>query len=334
VKKLWTARISLVLLSAALFALAIGSSAGAQVVVGQVAPTPNPPAICEYPFDYDEFQLSVASGTSYTVPAAGVLTAWSTNAASGSGQNLSFKVFRPLGGGNYLVVAEDRRTLTPSTLNTFPLNVPVQPGDILGLGIPATGPTACEFETKDARDVIGYHEGLTPVGGVFPIEETFTESRLNVSATLLPPPVISAIAPATASIQGGSVVIAGANFAGVTGVSFGAVPAAFTVNSEGQITATAPPTKTLGSVSVVVSTVAGVVTAAQPFTYEGCRVPQLRGKKLKASKKKLRKADCRVGKVKKLHDATAKAGEVVKQNPKPGKILPPGAKVKVILDEA
>jgi hypothetical protein len=331
VKKTWSARLSLLFLTAAVFALGVSSSAAAQVAVGQLAPGSSPSATCEYFSDYDELQLSVASGTSYTVPGAGVITSWSHNAASVAGQNLGFKVFRPLG-GSYLVVAEDRRSLTPGTLNTFPVSIPVQAGDIVGLAVPATGPTACFFETGQTGDVIGYRQGLTPPGGVFSVEETFNQVRLNVSATLLPPPLISGITPATGSIKGGSVVISGVNFASVTGVSFGSTPAAFAVNSEGQITAVAPATKTLGSVPVIVSTVAGTATSAQPFTYEGCRVPQLKGKKLKAAKRKLRKANCRIGKVKKLHDATAKTGKVVKQNPKPGKILVPGAKVKVVLD--
>lgn len=67
------------------------------------------------------------------------------------------------------------------------------------------------------------------------------------------------------------------------------------------------------------------------FTYEGCKVPNLAGKKLKASKKKLKKADCKVGKVKETGDVTAKTGKVVKQNPKPGKILAPGSKVGIKL---
>lgn len=37
--------------------------------------------------------------------------------------------------------------------------------------------------------------------------------------------------------------------------------------------------------------------------------------------------------MKKLGDATAKTGEVVKQNPKPGKLLAPGTKVNVKLGD-
>lgn len=62
-------------------------------------------------------------------------------------------------------------------------------------------------------------------------------------------------------------------------------------------------------------------------------MPKLKGKKLKASKKRARKSDCRIGKVKKLGDASAKTREVVRQNPKPGKILLPGTKIKVTLGD-
>lgn len=60
-------------------------------------------------------------------------------------------------------------------------------------------------------------------------------------------------------------------------------------------------------------------------------MPKLKGKKLKAAKKMLRAADCRVGKVKKLEGASAKTGKVVKQKPKPGKVLAPESKVSVKL---
>jgi beta-lactam-binding protein with PASTA domain len=60
-------------------------------------------------------------------------------------------------------------------------------------------------------------------------------------------------------------------------------------------------------------------------------VPKLKGKRLKASKRQARRSNCRIGKVKKRGDATAKTGRVVKQRPKPGKVLLPGARIKVTL---
>ena len=53
--------------------------------------------------------------------------------------------------------------------------------------------------------------------------------------------------------------------------------------------------------------------------------------KLKAAKKALKKASCKPGKVSKRNGATAKTGKVKKQSPKPGKVLAPGAKVKLTL---
>lgn len=59
-----------------------------------------------------------------------------------------------------------------------------------------------------------------------------------------------------------------------------------------------------------------------------CVVPKLKGKKLKAAKKALKAADCRLGRVR---PKGQKTGKVKKQSPKPGKVLPAGSKVNVRL---
>jgi len=61
-------------------------------------------------------------------------------------------------------------------------------------------------------------------------------------------------------------------------------------------------------------------------TVAACLVPKLKGKVLKKSKKKLRKSDCRIGKVK-----GDKSGKVKKQNVAPGTILAAGSRVKIKL---
>lgn len=313
-----------------------GGTASAQIAVGQMAPTTPEFGFCD--LSYDELQLGVSSGPSYAVPASGALTSWSTNAGPGLGQRLTMKVFRQTGPETYVVVGHDGpRPLTPSAVNTFPIAtpIPVLPGDIVGIHVVATvlSPTACGFEEGTGPlDVAGFRKGDQPDGGFFTLEEIEPGYRFNVAATLLPPPVVTGIGVPGGSITGGTpVLIAGANFANVKAVSFGATPATFAVNSEGQITVTSPPSATLSSVPVTVTTAAGTVTSAATFAYEGCAVPKLNGKKLKASKKKLRKGDCKLGKVTKQGDATAKTGKVIKQNPKPGKVLPPGAKVTIKL---
>jgi hypothetical protein len=328
------ARGTLVMLVGLMAAMAVvlAPSAGAQIVVGQVAPTVAGESFCEFTSPYDEFQLGVASGNSYVVPTAGVLTSWSINEGAAAGP-VGLKVFRPVGPGLFLVVGHDGpRPLTPNSLNTFPVVVPVQAGDLVGISVVAFSPSNCAFNTGLEADVIGYREGSAADGATISQENSFNEQRLNVSATLLPPPTIASLSPTKGSIKGATVTVTGANFASVTGVSFGASAAkSFTVDSEGQITAVAPTSKTLAKVPVTVTTVAGTATSSQLFAYQGCKVPHLKGKKLKAAKKKLKKSGCKLGHIKKQGDATSKTGKVVKQGPKPGKILAPGTKVKVTL---
>lgn len=332
-KRHWGVRAALVVLCGMSILLAMGSTASAQVTLGQLASATTPTFNCEYVQSYDELQTSVAAGNSYVAPSAGVITAWSTQVGATPDQVLGMKVYRQIGSGAYLVVGQDGPHTLVSGLNTFTVNIPVQAGDILGIFLPPNVHSDCGFETGLEGDVISWQEGNHAPGSSFSIQETYSKNRLNISASLLPPPTISSIAPAAGSIKGATVVIAGTNFASVTGVSFGSAPATFTVNSEGQITAVAPPSKTLSVVPVTVTTAAGSATSAQTFAYKGCKVPKLKGKKLKAAKKKIRKAGCRLGKVKKLDGATAKTGKVTKQAPKPGKILAPGARIKITLDD-
>ena len=331
-KRRWGVRIGLATLSGISILFAMGSTASAQVTLGQLATVTTPTFNCEYVQPFDELQTSVAAGNSYAAPSSGVITSWSTQVGTNPGQILGMKVYRAVGAGTFQVVGQDGPRALTAGLNTFPVSIPVQAGDILGIFLPPNVHSDCGFGTGLAGDVISWQEGNAPVGSSFAIQETYSENRLNISAALLPPPTISAIAPAEGSIKGASVVIAGTNFASVTGVSFGSAPATFTVNSEGQITAVAPPSKTLSTVPVTVTTVAGTATSAQAFAYRGCKVPQLKGKKLKAAKQKIRKGGCKLGKIKKLDGATAKTGKVTKQSPKPGKILAPGSKVKITLD--
>jgi hypothetical protein len=325
-----------------LTALVACSGAAAQETIGQVAPATSLGESCQYIVPYDQFQVSVGEGAGYVVPApGGAITSWSTNARSGFGQGLGLKIFRAAGPLHYTVVGHDGpRTLTPSTLNTFPVALPVQAGDVIGVDVPVeTVPTACEFPTLMSSDMISFGEGDNADGSSFEIENTYGEHRVNVSATLLPPPTMAAIAPSSGTIKGGTgVSITGSNFADVKSVAFGTVPAtSFSVTSESQITAIAPPALTAGIAPISVTTVAGTVsTGSGQFSYTAamaCVVPKLKGQKLNPSTRKLKRAGCRIGTVKKVGGATAKTGKVKKQNPKPGKVLAPGSKVNVKLGE-
>lgn len=82
---------------------------------------------------------------------------------------------------------------------------------------------------------------------------------------------------------------------------------------------------------LVATNIAGFVTASADATFKtpACIVPKLRGKKAKAARKALKKANCKAGKVKRAFSGKVNKGRVIKQRAKPGKVLPAGAKVAI-----
>ena len=87
--------------------------------------------------------------------------------------------------------------------------------------------------------------------------------------TYLPPPVITAISPASGPPGGGTqVTITGSGFTGATAVTFGKTAASFAVVSATQITAVSPA-HAAATVNITVTTPAGVsgIRAADKFTY-------------------------------------------------------------------
>ncbi len=77
----------------------------------------------------------------YAAPLPGVITSWSFQ-ADASPPQLKFKVGRFVGGSNFTIVGDTpTQTMTPNALNTFPIRIPVQAGDVIGYyhGGPAGG---------------------------------------------------------------------------------------------------------------------------------------------------------------------------------------------------
>ncbi|GAA2428262.1 hypothetical protein GCM10010191_46610 [Actinomadura vinacea] len=84
------------------------------------------------------------------------------------------------------------------------------------------------------------------------------------------PPVVSNLNPTQGPVTGGNtVVITGIRFYGTTKVRFGGAAAAFTVNSNTQITATAPPAAGPSTVNVTVAGPHGTSQQTVPYTYSG-----------------------------------------------------------------
>lgn len=162
---------------ATLSLLSSASPAGAAVTIGQTAPPGPATQVCPTP--YDQLNPTVTSGNSFVSPVSGTITSWSVQEPSGG--QMTMKVFRPLGGLSYQVVGhQGPHNLSPG-LNTFPANVPVKAGDVLGSS--AAGFAACAFAVPGETYL--YLAGDLPDGA----QGTWlsdTGARINISAVVDP----------------------------------------------------------------------------------------------------------------------------------------------------
>jgi len=174
-------RVRLASVVAAALIAPIPSGASAATTIGE---TFDPPVNCVANFTYIQ---PISPGGRYAAPAAGVITSWSYQADADDVPRLKFKVARPLGGNLFTIVGEGPLvTPTASALNTYPIQIAVQPGDLIGfyLNDPAGISRAC------GRQMAGYNISFNDAGGDVPPGTTATFSvdpdpaQLDVSANL------------------------------------------------------------------------------------------------------------------------------------------------------
>lgn len=127
-------------------------------------------------------QIAEASSSYAVPPGYGTITAWSHSAGETAGA-LSFKVYRPTGGlREFTIVASDTRDVVANEVQTFPVRIPVRPGDRIGL---SSEEVELAFETFLPADRIGFFGGeLMPDVPRMTDGEPFEEFKLDVSATL------------------------------------------------------------------------------------------------------------------------------------------------------
>jgi IPT/TIG domain/PASTA domain len=272
-------------------------------------------------------------------PSDGTIVRWRVKSAPGPG-GFKLRVLRPEGFGTYTgagTSAEGR----PVSFGTqvFQTELPIHAGDLLGLDFTSSG-EEIEYAPTPESELAIWASPLPDGSTLGPDGHVSDEFAFN--ADVQPLPGISSLSPASGPTAGGtSVTIAGHDFTGATAVSFGGAPAAsFTGDSDNQITAVSPPGSP-GAVDVSVKNPGqSPTTAADTFTYTAaeppkpaCIVPNLRRKTLKGAKKALKRADCRLGKVRKPKKGAKKRRKlkVKKQSPKAGTVRPAGAKVNVKL---
>ncbi len=141
---------------AAVSLAASASPAGASVTLGQLAP--NPVQSCNIE-PRDHLQPTVTSGNTYVVPGTGTITSWGHNAGPEMGATLTMKVFRKVADpATYMAVGHDGPRVIlygPSVLNSFPVSIPVKPGDVLGLNQKSPFNTACIFGVAGESHLAG-----------------------------------------------------------------------------------------------------------------------------------------------------------------------------------
>jgi hypothetical protein len=129
---------------------------------------------------------AVDSGTSYTVPAAGVLTSWRAQAPAGPHADpMKFKVFHPTGTPHeHTVLAESAlENLTGGGLASFPIRVPVQAGDLIGLYSHGNNGYCGEL-SGDSLDTFDFVNVTDVPAGTTTTYSQGLQFRFDVAATL------------------------------------------------------------------------------------------------------------------------------------------------------
>jgi hypothetical protein len=168
--------------AAASLAVAVGSAGAATTEIGAVDEIRA--AALPSPITAGGFTVQLAEAESaYAVPGGfGTITAWSHSTGTVGGP-LTFKVYRPTGAlREFLVVGSDTQTVTAQTVQTFAVQIPVRPGDRIGL---SSDDAELAYQTSSTADQIGFFGAdLTPGVPRMTDGEPFEEFKLDVSATL------------------------------------------------------------------------------------------------------------------------------------------------------
>jgi hypothetical protein len=176
-----TVSVAAVLSSAGLFA-SVTASAQAAITLGQAGPYVH----CDPGFG--QVQDAGGSAPGYTVPSDGVITSFSAASDTVSAQ-VKLLILQPVSGTTYNVVAKsDAGTFTATGVQTFPTQIPVRAGQVIG-----DWGRICGASSSNAADHFHYFGGGDPALAApqgFP-SASGPGVRTNLSANLEP----SATAP-------------------------------------------------------------------------------------------------------------------------------------------
>ena len=231
-------------------------------------------------------------------PVSGEIVGWQMYGNT-AGAQYRLRVMTPLGPEKYEITASGGVETPITAYNaSFPTALPIAAGQTIGLDMEEFAPIGIAYPLLGSASISWVP---TPLDGLAPPPSAaMPEQQVAFNAEIQPAPTVASLDVASGPLAGGTAVtLSGADFKGVTAVSFGAKAATFTVKSEGEIAATAPAAAAPGLVPVTVTTNAGT-GSAQTFAYQAptplpivvpaatCTVPKLKGRSLKTSKLQIR----------------------------------------------
>ncbi|HEX6713932.1 MAG TPA: thrombospondin type 3 repeat-containing protein [Thermoleophilaceae bacterium] len=172
-----------VFLSIALALVCASGATATTVVLGQIAPNDKVGASFNC-FSCGAIQTATAPGTPGAVvpPGKWYVTSWSFNAAATDGGTHRLLLVEDAGGGNFTLRVREDKLISPGIVNTQKVNIPVQPGWILGAR--SGSPSTATVNTGDAADQIRTSYDNGNVGTTTGTLGTLSSTKLNVSATL------------------------------------------------------------------------------------------------------------------------------------------------------
>jgi len=233
--------------------------AGAErVTLGLPAPTEAKSGFGACKAECTVLQTALPNPNALTPPAAGRIVEWWA-LASAVGKPFSgarLRVMATTAEGNF----EGVGTSEPETLGfaqvVYPTGLPIERNDLIGLTIPAGEEVILAAQASEGSVMKFIPSAVADHTSASAEKELVL--ALELGATVALTPVVSSVSPTSGGIGGGTkVVVKGNHLTESTEVRFGSTPAAsFTVDSNTQITAVAPPLPA-GTVDVTVSGAGG-----------------------------------------------------------------------------
>lgn len=216
-------------------------------------------------------------------------------------------------------------------------------------------PSGLRFATPSELEE---HQLLTvPAGGTASLSYVYsialTQAEINAMALdaqdRFQPPVVQIANLANgATVSTANVTLTGTAVAGSGIKSLVVNGQPVSVSPDGSWTATVPLSPGANTITAAAVDGAGAAPQAQltvvyqppapaslpptPFVAK-CHVPRVKGMKLRAAEKALRKANCRVGKVKHVSSRKLSRGRVTSTTPRAGRRLPAGHKIALVVSK-